>query len=286
MKFKFKFKFTILIFIVAAIALFFARNENFIPRTTLDIYHHYINKTEASAVAGLTPEAALDIQKRVVYALSEKWGGIAGYKAALTNPEVQQKMGVSEPLLGIFLDKMLLDSPATIQISSAVHPFAEADLLVRVRDASINEATTDEELLAAIDQVIPFIEIPDRLYSTDKPLTLDMLTAINTGARYGVMGEPIPIEDIENLNWCQVGIVYDDKSHLQTGRCSSLMGNPVNVIRWLRDKLLKLNYPLKQGTLLSLGSLTSPIPIKKGRLTAVFTGLGSKPHVTVSVTFK
>tara|TARA_R110002074_G_scaffold145034_2_gene293570 strand:+ start:202297 stop:203151 length:855 start_codon:yes stop_codon:yes gene_type:complete len=283
---KFKFKFTILIFIVVAIALFFARNENFIPRTSLDIYHHYINKTEASAVAGLTPEAALDIQKRVVYALSEKWGGIAGYKAGLTNPEVQQKMGVSEPLLGIFLDKMLLDSPATIQISSAVHPYAEADLLVRVRDASINEATTDEELLAAIDQVIPFIEIPDRLYSIDKPLTVDMLTAINTGARYGVMGEPIPIEDIENLNWCQVGIVYDDKSHLKTGRCSSLMGNPVNVIRWLRDKLLKLNYPLKQGTLLSLGSLTSPIPIKKGRLTAVFTGLGSKPHVTVSVTFK
>ena len=281
-----KFKFTILIFIVAAIALFFARNENFIPRTALDIYHHYINKTEASAVAGLTPEAALDIQKRVVYALSEKWGGIAGYKAGLTNPEVQQKMGVSEPLLGIFLDKMLLNSPATIQISSAVNPFAEADLLVRVRDASINEATTDEELLAAIDQVIPFIEIPDRLYSTDKPLTVDMLTAINTGARYGVMGEPIPIEDIENLNWCQVGIVYDDKSHLKTGRCSSLMGNPVNVIRWLRDKLLKLNYPLKQGTLLSLGSLTSPIPIKKGQLTAVFTGLGSQPHVTVSVTFK
>jgi 2-keto-4-pentenoate hydratase len=113
-----------------------------------------------------------------------------------------------------------------------------------------------------------------------------MLTAINTGARYGVMGPSIAIEDIGDLNQCEVGIVYDDRSHLKTGRCSALMGSPVNVIRWLRDKLLVMGYPLKQGSLLSLGSLTTPIPIKKGRLTAVYTGLGSQPHHTVSVTFK
>lgn len=281
-----KFKFTILIFVVAAIAIFFMRNENFIPRTALAIYKHYIDKTEADAIAGLTPEAAVDIQKRVVYALSEKWGGVAGYKAALTNADIQQKMGITEPLLGIFLNKMLIKSPAVINTRSAVHPFAEADLLVRVKDASINDAKTDEEILAAIDQVIPFIEIPDRLYSTDKPLSADMLTAINTGARYGVMGEPIAMADIDNFNQCQVGIVYEDRSHLKTGLCSSLMGKPVNVIRWLRDKLLAMNYPLKKGSLLSLGSLTSPISVKKGRLSAVYTGLGTQSHVTVSVTFK
>jgi 2-keto-4-pentenoate hydratase len=281
-----KFKFTILIFVVAAIAIFFMRNENFIPRTALAIYKHYIDKTEADAIAGLTPEAAVDIQKRVVYALSEKWGGVAGYKAALTNADIQQKMGIKEPLLGIFLNKMLIKSPAVINTRSAVHPFAEADLLVRVKDASINDAKTDEEILAAIDQVIPFIEIPDRLYSTDKPLSADMLTAINTGARYGVMGEPIAMADIDDFNQCQVGIAYEDRSHLKTGLCSSLMGKPVNVIRWLRDKLLAMNYPLKKGSLLSLGSLTSPIPVKKGRLSAVYTGLGTQSHVTVSVTFK
>lgn len=281
-----KFKFTFLIFIVAAIAIFFMRQENFVPRTSLDIYNNFINKTEAEAIAGLTPDTALAIQKHVVYALSENWSGIAGYKAALTNPDIQQKMGIKEPLLGIFLKNMLLENSATIKISSAVHPFAEADLLVRVKDASINNAKTDEDILATIDQVIPFIEIPDRLYSTDKPLTAEMLTAINTGARYGVMGKPIAMQDIGDFNVCQVGIVYDDRSHLKTGSCASLMGKPVNVIRWLRDKLLALNYPLKPGAFLSLGSLTSAIPVKKGRLTAVYNGLGSQQAVTVSVTFK
>jgi len=281
-----KFKFTILIFAVAAVAIFFMRQENFVPRTSLNIYQHFIDKTEAQAIPGLTTESALEVQKHVVYALSEDWGGIAGYKAAITNPEVQQKMGIKQPLLGIFLNKMLLESPAIINKNSAIHPFAEADLLVRVKDAAINDAKTDQEILASIDQVIPFIEIPDRLFSTDDPLTADMLTAINTGARYGVMGEPIPMEYIENLNHCQVGIVYEDRSHLKTGSCSSLMGSPVNVIRWMRDKLLTLNYPLKPGSYLSLGSLTSPIPIKKGRLTAIYTGLGDQQHVMVSVTFK
>lgn len=281
-----KFKFTILIFAVAAVAIFFMRQENFVPRTSLDIYQHFTDKTEADAIPGLTTESALEIQKHVVYALSEDWGGIAGYKAAITNQEVQQKMGIKQPLLGIFLNKMLLESPAIININSTTHPFAEADLLVRVKDAAINNAKTDQEILASIDQVIPFIEVPDRLFSTEDPLTADMLIAINTGARYGVMGEPIPMELVENLNLCQVGIVYEDRSHLKTGACSSLMGNPVNVIRWLRDRLLALNYPLKPGAYLSLGSLTSPIPIKKGRLTAVYTGLGDQQHVTVSVSFK
>ena len=281
-----KFKFTILIFAAALVTIFFMRQENFVPRTSLDIYHNFIDKTEADAIPGLTVQSALEIQKHVVYALSENWGGIAGYKAAITNPSTQEKMGIKEPLLGIFLNKMLLDSPASINISDATHPFAEADLLVRIKDSSINEAQTDEEILAAIDQVIPFIEIPDRLFSSKKPLNADMLTAINTGARYGVMGDPIPMTAIDTLNFCQVGIVYQDRSHLQTGACSSLMGNPVNVIRWLKNKLLALNYPLKPGSYLSLGSLTSPIPIKKGRLTAIYTGLGTQPHVSVNVTFK
>ncbi|PHR50627.1 2-keto-4-pentenoate hydratase [Cycloclasticus sp.] len=282
-----KFKFTFLIFAVAAVAIFFMRQENFVPRTALDIYQHFTDNTEADAIPGLTTETALEIQKHVVYALSENWGGIAGYKAAITNPDIQQKMGIEQPLLGIFLNKMLLESPAVININAATHPFAEADLLVRIKDSAINNAKTDQEILASIDQVIPFIEVPDRLFSTDKPLTADMLMAINTGARYGVMGEPIPMELIENLNLCQVGIVYEeDRSHLKTGACSSLMGNPVNVIRWLRDRLLALNYPLKPGAYLSLGSLTSPVPIKKGRLTAIYTGLGNQQHVSVSVLFK
>ncbi|MBV1952293.1 MAG: 2-keto-4-pentenoate hydratase [Cycloclasticus sp.] len=281
-----KFRFTFLIFAVFAVAIFIGRQGDFVPRTTLALYDNYIKVDEAEAIPGLTPEVALDIQKRLVYALSEKWGAVTGYKAALTGEAIQQEMGVDEPLLGIFLDKMLLESPATIRLSSAVHPFAEADLLVRVRDNSFLTATTDEELLAGLDQVIPFIEIPDRLFSTDKALNVDMLVAINTSARYGVMGEPIPMEDIDSLNTCQVGIVYDDRTGLQTGRCDSLMGNPVKVIRWLRDELVKRNYALKKGHLLSLGSLTPPVRVKKGRLTAIYTGLGLEPHVSVSVTFK
>jgi len=281
-----RFKFTFLIFGVAAIAVFFMRQETFLPRTALEIYHNYVDRTEAEAIPGLTPEIASNIQKRVVFALSDDWGGIAGYKAALTNPEIQKKLGVDQPLLGFFLDDMILKSPATITASSAVHPFAEADLVVRVKSASrINAAKTDQEILAALDQVIPFIEIPDLLFSTENPLTADMLLAINTGARYGILGEPIDIRDIHSLKDCQVGIVYDDKSHFKAGTCSSLMGDPMIVIRWVRDELLRRNLSLKNGSLISLGSLTPAVPLKRGRLTAVYSGLTEQP-VTVSVTIK
>jgi len=92
-----KFKFTILIFAVAAVAIFFMRQENFVPRTSLDIYQHFTDKTEADAIPGLTTESALEIQKHVVYALSEDWGGIAGYKAAITNQDSNRKWASSSP---------------------------------------------------------------------------------------------------------------------------------------------------------------------------------------------
>jgi len=281
-----KFRFTIILFVIAAIGLYVARLETMVPRTALNIYHNYIDLTEAEAIPGLTAETALEIQKNVVYSLSENWSGVAGYKAALTNPAIQKKLNVEEPLLGFMLKKMLLQSPATINIKRAVHPFAEADLMVRVADSSINTAQTDAEFMAALDQVIPFIEIPDLLFSKERPLSADMLTAINTGARYGVMGQAIDINHIRNLKDCQVGIVYDDKSHFKTGSCSTLMGDPIIVIRWIRDKLLSMNLTLKKGNLLSLGSLTAPVPLKKGRLTAIYSQLGDKPYVSVSVDFK
>jgi 2-keto-4-pentenoate hydratase len=110
---------------------------------------------------GLGARQVAQVQVMVVRRLREDLGPVVGYKAALTSPAAQQRFNLNHPLYGFLLDKMLLDSGDSLPADFAVTPMAEGDLMVRVKDASINQASTDAELLAALDAVIPFIELPD-----------------------------------------------------------------------------------------------------------------------------
>ena len=56
---------------------------------------------------------------------------------------------------------MVRPGGSTVPAAFGARPLYEADLLVRVKDAAINHARTPEEVLQHIDQVIPFIELPD-----------------------------------------------------------------------------------------------------------------------------
>ena len=92
-----------------------------------------------------------------------------------------------------FYAPMLLASGATVPAAFGARPMFEADLLLRVSDERINRAHSPAEVLAAVDQVIPFIELPDLLVVEPAALDGAAITAINVGARLGVMAAPIAV---------------------------------------------------------------------------------------------
>ena len=67
-------------------------------------------------------------------------GPLAGYKAGLTNPAVQKRFHTDRPVWGSLGKSMLLTSPATVPAQFGARPVFEADLLVRVSSAAINQA--------------------------------------------------------------------------------------------------------------------------------------------------
>jgi 2-keto-4-pentenoate hydratase len=199
------------------------------------------------------------VQLLFVRRLSEDLGPVVGYKAALTNPTAQARFQLTHPLYGFLLEDMVLDSGATLPADFAVTPMAEGDLMVRVKDASINQATTDAELLAALDAVIPFIELPDLIYANPAQVNASALVAANVGARYGVMGEAIALEPTDDwqtrLGNIRVVIKNGQGQYLTEGT-SRALGHPLTIVRWLRDTLNSQGIELRPGDLLSLGTLT------------------------------
>jgi 2-keto-4-pentenoate hydratase len=220
--------------------------------------------------------------------LQAQMGAPVGYKAGLTNPAVQKRFEHDSPVWGVLYAPMLLKSGATVEAAFGARPLFEADLLVRVADEAINRATTPEDVLRAIDQVIPFIELPDLVVQTPAPPKLNGagITAINVGARLGVLGTPIAVAAnpamLEALRDF-VAIVKGDGAEIDRGKGSDVLGQPLNAVVWLVKDMARSGAALKKGDLVSLGSFSRLLPPKAGlAVEVVYQGLPGNPAVTVS----
>lgn len=226
-------------------------------------------------------------QDKLVPILARQFGRPVGYKVGLTNAGAQGRFGVPHPVTGTIYEATLRPRDgAEVPARFGAVPNVEADLLVRVRDDGINTARTHEEVLRHIDQVIPFIEMPDLVMP---PAKLDgpNLLAINVGARLGVSGAPIPVradaEFADALGSMTVTITDDTGKELSRAPGAALLGHPLNVLPWLAEDLAKRGKKLQAGDMVSLGGFSPALPAEAGRrYTVRYEGLAPQP-VTVSV---
>jgi 2-keto-4-pentenoate hydratase len=252
----------------------------------------YLKKIPAPALdPSLTLDQAMKIQAEFIQAIMPIYGKVVGYKAGLTNPAVQKVFGVTAPVRGTLLEKMILESGTTLDANFGARPLYEGDLILRVGSVAINGAKTPMEALTYIDAAIPFIELPDLVYAKDVKINGAMLAAVNVAARYGIVGEAIPVqptqewmERLKNFK-CQI---YDEKgAMLIEGPGSSLLDHPMNVVLWIRDSLKANGILLRKGELLSLGTITKLTPTAPNTvIKARYVGLDPKGPVEISVIFK
>lgn len=239
----------------------------------------------------MTLEQAMKIQAQFIKGLKPTFGDVVGYKAGLTNPDVQKAFGVTHPLRGTLLKKMLLKTGAEVEANFGCRSVYEGDLILRVGSVEINKAKNQQEILKYIDAVIPFIELPDLTYAKEVKLNGPALAAINVGARFGVMGSPISVkastEWMDRLKNFKLQILDEKGSVLSEGQGNSLLGDPLNVVMWISDSLKAEGKKLNKGDLLSLGSITKLTPTTPNTtIRAVYLDLDPKGPVEISVKFK
>jgi 2-keto-4-pentenoate hydratase len=219
-------------------------------------------------------------------------GKPVGYKAGLTNPAVQKRFNYDKPVRGTLYANMLLDDGAVVDAAFGARALFEADLLVRIKDAdAIKNAKTPMDVLLAIDQIIPFIELPDLVVEAPPKLNGPAINAINVGARLGVMGKAIAVPDTraerfamhDALRDMVVTVTDGAGAELGRGKGSDILEHPLNAVVWLVQDLLKENLSLKNGDLVSLGSFSPLLPPKAGLKVVVnYQGLPGSAPVGVS----
>ena len=198
---------------------------------------------------------------------------------------MQKRFNADAPVWGALYKPMLLAEGVKVDAAFGARALYEADLLVRVSDLAINRATTAEEVLVTIDQLIPFIELPDLVVEAPPKLNGAAITAINVGARLGVVGTPIAVqystEFSQRLRDMEV-IVKADGQEVDRGTGSDVLGHPLNAVVWLVRDLARSGQALKVGDLVSLGSFSKLMPPKPGlQVEVIYNGLPGTPIVSV-----
>ena len=247
---------------------------------------NYLNKKPAANPEGLSDADGACTRAKFNKFLAQQTGAKAiGYKAGLTNPAVQKRFNATAPVWGALYEPMLLKDGATVEAAFGARPLFEADLLVRVSDARINQAKTPEQVLQFIDQVIPAIELPDLVVEAPPKLNGAAIAAINVGARYFVLGTPIPVQRTPAFADALAGmkvLVMGGGQDLDTGFGRDVLEHPLNAVVWLAQDLQKQGLALKKGDLVSVGSFSKLMPPKAGMKVEVqYQGLPDNPSVTL-----
>lgn len=219
-------------------------------------------------------------------------GAVIGYKVALTSQAMQRRFNTDRPIWGRLYAGSLSGSGVAKGVAYGTHPRFEADLMVRVRDEAINQATTPDEVLAQLESVIPFIELPDLLVTSPQLLTAHQLTAVNAGARAGVTGRPIAVPaSASGRHALEVGLremrVTMRDGHgkvLSEGRGRDMLGgHPLLSVPWLAQALAREGERLRPGDLVSLGSFSPLMKPEPGlRIWVSYEGLPGAQPVTVT----
>ena len=258
-----------------------------------DLVANYVAKKPAANIEGLSDADGACTRAKVNSLLVQRFGKVVGYKAGLTNPAVQKRFNTDKPVWGKLYEGMVLANGAAVEAAFGARPLFEADMLVRVKSAQINQAKTPLQVLESIDQVIPFIELPDLLVQAPPKLNGAGVSAINVGARLGVAGAPLTVPAyraeryafLQALADMQVSLTDGAGTRLGGGKGSDILEHPLNAVVWLAQALAQEGLAMQPGDLISLGSFSPLLPPKAGlSVTATFEGLpGAEP---VRVSFK
>jgi len=252
---------------------------------------HYFAKTPAPNFAKQSDKDAACTRARFNKLLAAHYGKVVGYKAGLTNPATQKKFHTDQPVWGVLYQGMIQPSGFSTAPSFGARPLFEADMLVRVKDAGVNHARTPEEVMQHIDQVIPFIELPDLVVQAPPKLDGAGVGAINVGARLGVAGTPIAVPAdrmdryvmLAQLAPMNIKVTNQQGEQIGAGKGSDILEHPLNAVVWLAQALRKEHKQMKPGDLISLGSFSALMPPKPGlTATVTYEGLAGAQPVTVN----
>jgi 2-keto-4-pentenoate hydratase len=223
------------------------------------------------------PEEAYDCQAVLVEQLLDHYGGeVCGYKIACTNPIAQRQLSVTSPFSGHLLSSFCFASPARLKTSEFFMRVVEAEFAFQMgRDLPPGGARfSREEIIPAIEGVIPAIEIVDSRFESWTTIGAPSLIADNACNAAWVRGALWKNWHDLDLATQPVRVIVNGQV-VREGSGSAVLGHPLNALEWLANNLASRGIGLRAGQCITTGVTTEVYMAEDGdRIIADFGEVG------------
>ena len=185
----------------------------------------------------------------------------AGWKVGLTSDAMRKQQGIAEPCFGFLLRSCHLQSGVRLPFDTLIAPGIENELCLTVGKTLRGPGVTFEQARAAIASVEPALEIAEVRGNFSADMALSM--ADNAQQKGFVTGPSSPYEAGNALDEARVEVAFNAQQ-VATATGAEVMGNPVNSVVWLANKLSDYGVALEPGMRIMSGSFTKQFALRKG----------------------
>lgn len=201
---------------------------------------------------------AYAIQGEYVGMRGRELGAVAGYKIALTTPQMQRMVGLAEPIAGDILEKTVRRSPARVRASDYLRLLVEFEIAVELGEdlPVVGAPYSRETVAAAVSAVMPALELADDRNADYAQLRAHALTLVadNAWNEGVVLGEPL--RDWRSVDLAALrGVALIDGAPLGEGTGRDVMGHPLEALAWLANHLAARGLSLWRSDVVITGSL-------------------------------
>ncbi|MDR2853240.1 MAG: 2-oxo-3-hexenedioate decarboxylase [Burkholderiaceae bacterium] len=185
-----------------------------------------------------------------------------GLKCGLTSHAKMKQMGVAAPCFGFVSEYMNCPDGGEIDCARLIHPKVEAEICVVTKAALRGPGCHVGAVLAAIDFVIPGVEIIDSRYR-DFKFDLKSVIADNTSAaRFVLGGRP---RNADELDLRTLGVVLEKNGKIVAlAAGAAVLGHPAAAVAMLVNHLGARGQELPAGSLVMTGGVTEAIAVQAG----------------------
>lgn len=190
-----------------------------------------------------------------------------GYKVGSTSKEAQLLLSTDEPGMGVLLTPFVHEAPARMKIVPAQMPAVEGEFAFRfARDLPAREAPYGlAEITNAIGSVAGAVEVVGTRFSGGLKGKGRLLTTADCGVNIAlVTGAWI---DFTGQDLREHGVAISVNGERRgSGTGSRALGDPLNVLLWLVNRLSSRRTDLKAGEIVATGTCTGLDPVRLGDL--------------------
>jgi 2-keto-4-pentenoate hydratase len=199
---------------------------------------------------------------------------VRGWKVTALNIEQQRGYLTDRPVAGALLSPFVHAAPSVLSAAQFVVPLLECEVafLLGADLPPRDQDYTRGEIEAAVEAVVPAMEIADSRWPADAPDLLKLADSMGNGAF--IAGTPV--RDWRRLDLDNLAVTLThDGAVVERGSSTRILGNPLLAVMALANAQPLPAGGLKRGQIVTTGTCTTPIPPKRGVYVGEFGALGT-----------